>query len=61
MTSGTAIPFASFATDCYNPVPTGAKITATDVPNIDRINVQVSSGTAAITVTNLCITGITFS
>ena len=61
MTSGTAIPFTNFVTDCYNPVPTGAKITATDVPNIDRINVQVSSGTAAITVTNLCITGITFS
>jgi hypothetical protein len=61
LTSGTAIPFTSFVTDCYNTVPAGTKITATDVPNIDKITVQVSSGSAAITVTDLCITGITFA
>jgi hypothetical protein len=61
LTSGTAIPLTSFVTDCYNTVPAGTKITTADIPNIDKISVQVSSTSAAITVSNLCITGITFS
>ena len=62
LTPGTAIPLTSFITDCYNgATAAGTKITAADVPNIDKISVQVSSGTVAIPVTNLCITGITFS
>ena len=62
LTPGTAIPLTSFITDCYNGTAAiGTKITAADVPNIDKIGVQVSSGTVAIPVTNLCITGITFS
>ncbi len=60
-TSGTAMPFTSFVTDCYNGTPAGTKITPADVPSIDKISVQVSSGSTAITVTNLCITGISFS
>jgi len=61
LTSGTAIPFASFATDCYNATPTGLLATSS-VTNIDHISVQVSSNsTAAITVNNLCITAITFT
>jgi len=61
VTSGTAVPFTSFATDCYNTVPVG-KLTAADIPLIDKVSIQVSStSTAAITVTDLCITGITFS
>ena len=60
MTSGTAIPFTSFNTKCYDTPPDGTALTAADVANIDQIGVQVSSGTAAVTVTNLCITGITF-
>ena len=61
LTSGTAMPLTSFSTTCYTPASPGTAITATDVPNIDLIGVQVSSGTAAITVSNLCITGITFA
>jgi hypothetical protein len=61
MTSGAAIPFTSFNTKCFDVPPDGVALTAADVPNLDQIDVQVSSGLAAITVTNLCITGITFS
>ncbi|MGO9289587.1 MAG: hypothetical protein ACLQIJ_12655 [Polyangia bacterium] len=61
LTSGTAMPLISFSTTCYTPASPGTAITTTDVPNIDQISVQVSSGTAAITVSNLCITGITFA
>jgi len=61
LTSGTAIALTSFVTDCYNTTPTGTKITSADIPNIDKVSVQVSSGGTAITVANLCITGITFS
>jgi len=61
LTSGTAITFTSFVTDCYNTEPSGKKIAATDVPNIDKIGVQVSSGSAAITVDDLCITEIEFA
>jgi hypothetical protein len=60
MTSGTAIPFTSFNTKCYDTPPDGTALTAADVTIIDQVGVQVSSGTAAVTVTNLCITGITF-
>lgn len=60
-TPGTAIPFTSFTRTCYDAAKPGAAITAADIPNIDKIQLQVSSGAAAITVTNLCITGITFS
>jgi hypothetical protein len=61
MTPGTAIPFTSFTTKCYDTPPDGVALTLADVPNIDSIAVQVSSGPTAITVTDLCITGITFS
>ena len=61
LTPGTAIPLTSFSTTCYTSASPGTAITAADVPNIDKISVQVSSGTAAITVSTLCITGITFA
>lgn len=60
LTSGTAIPLTSFSTTCYTSALPGTAITAADVPNIDKVSVQVSSGTAAITVASLCITGISF-
>ena len=60
LTSGTAIPLTSFTTSCYTTASPGTAITAADVPNIDKVSVQVSSGTAAITVASLCITGIAF-
>jgi hypothetical protein len=61
MTSGKAIPFTAFNTKCYDFPPDGVALTLEDVPQIDQIAVQVSSGYAPITVTNLCLTGITFS
>ncbi len=56
-----AIPLTSFTTTCYDTAKPGTAITAADVPNIDQVGIQVSSGTTAITVSNLCITGITFA
>ena len=61
LTSGTVMPLTSFSTTCYTTASPGTAITAADVPNIDKISVQVWSGTAAIPVSNLCITGITFA
>lgn len=55
-----ALPLAKFAQDCYNTAPTKL-IAAASIPNIDKVMIQVSSGTAAITVAKLCITKITFS
>jgi hypothetical protein len=60
LTSG-PMPLTSFSTTCYNTATPGIAITAADVPNIDKVSVQVSSGSAAITVASLCITGITFA
>jgi len=60
LTAG-AMPLTSFSTTCYNTATPGTAITAADVPNIDKISVQVSSGAAAIAVSSLCITGITFA
>ena len=60
MTSGTAIPFTSFNTKCYDTPADGTALTAADVPNIDQVGVQVSSGTAAISVASLCMTEIDF-
>jgi hypothetical protein len=60
LTSGTAIPLTSFSTTCYTSASPGTAITAADVPNIDKVSVQVSSGTTAIAVSSLCITGIAF-
>lgn len=58
VTSGIAIPLTSFRTACYG--TTGAALTAASVPNIDKIALQVTSAKTAITVTSLCISGITF-
>ncbi len=60
MTSGT-MTLTSFNTKCYDTPADGVALTAADVPNIDKVSVQVSSGTAAIAVSSLCITGITFA
>jgi hypothetical protein len=60
MTSAAPIPLTSFTTDYYAATPKG-KFVATNAPNIDKVAVQISSSeTAAITVTDFCITGITF-
>ena len=58
-TSGTAMALAKFAIDCYNTTPLQV-YPAADIPNIDKISLEVFSATAAITVASLCITGISF-
>lgn len=55
-----AISFTSFTKTCYDTASPGTAITAADVSKIDQIGIQVPSGSAAISVSNLCITGITF-
>jgi hypothetical protein len=56
--SGTAIPFTSFNTACWD--NSGTSLTAANVAKIEKVALQVSSSSTAITVTSLCITGITF-
>jgi hypothetical protein len=59
MTPGLAVSFTSLNTTCWD--NKGTYLTAADVPNIENIAVSVpSSMTSSITVTGLCITGITF-
>jgi hypothetical protein len=58
VSSGTAIPFTSFNTKCWD--DSGTALTAANVTKIDKVALQVNSGSTAVTVTSLCITGITF-
>ncbi len=57
-TSGDPVPLTSFNTECWN--DGGVAMTAADVPNIDKVGLQVTSGAAPITVTDLCIQSIVF-
>jgi len=61
VSSGVSISFTRFSTTCWDTTSPGTALTLADVPNIDKISIQVSSmvGTA-ITVTNLCLVGLTF-
>jgi len=54
-----AMTLNKFATDCYNTAPTGLLKDA-DIPNIDKVNLEAVSGIAAVIVTSMCMTGITF-
>jgi hypothetical protein len=58
-TSGTAMDFAKFATDCYATAPTGL-FPAASAPNIDKVSLEAVSATTAVSVTSMCMTGITF-
>jgi hypothetical protein len=57
--TGSAIPFASFNTACWN--GGGTALLAADVPNINWVAVEVPSSTTAISVNNLCLKSITFN
>jgi hypothetical protein len=58
-TSGTPITLTTFNTACWD--NTGTALKATDLPNIDKIGLQVSADTSnSYTVTNLCLTSIAF-
>jgi hypothetical protein len=56
--SGVAVPLTAFNTACWN--GSGVSLVADKLHGIDKVAVQVSSGRAAITVSNLCLTRITF-
>jgi len=60
LSSGSPLTLTKFATDCYNTSPTKT-FAATDIPSIDKVSVQVVSGSAAVAVSNLCITKIEFA
>lgn len=58
---GSAIAATDFSTNPdLGPTLGGINLTSTDTSNIDWIAVQVTSGSTPITVTDLCLTGITF-
>jgi len=59
VTSGTAVPLTSFSTECWSP-GMGTTLTATDVPNIDKVALQIPSSFTAIAVQDFCMTRIEF-
>jgi hypothetical protein len=48
-----------YYTACWD--GSGTRLAAADVANLDMIGIQIPSSTAAITVANLCVLGITFT
>jgi hypothetical protein len=61
MTSGAYVSLSSFNTKCWDSPPDGVAFPTSDVPNIDKIALQVSSSNVPVVVTNLCVTGIKFA
>jgi hypothetical protein len=59
MTSGKSIALSAFSTQCYGG-SNDVKLKEEDLPNIDKIGVQVSSGNTAISVDGLCLTKLSF-
>lgn len=57
-TAGTYVSFSSFNTDCWD--DSGKSLSSADVATIDRISLLVPSDFSSITVSDLCLTGITF-
>lgn len=56
--STTAMTLTTFNKKCWD--NTGVYLTAADVPLIDQVGLQVASGNAAITLSNMCLQSITF-
>jgi hypothetical protein len=59
ITSGTAVSLTSFSTECWTP-GLGTLLAAADVPNIDKIALQISSSFTANAVQDFCMTSIEF-
>lgn len=62
LTSGQAIPMSKFNLECWNgdaAAPSKA-LAAENIPNIDKIGIQVSSTATQIPVANLCLRSIAF-
>jgi hypothetical protein len=58
MTSGSPLTLTSFNNKCWD--SSGDDLTDADVPNIDKVSVQVTSTATAITVDKLCLTKVEF-
>lgn len=59
MTSGASVLFTNFNTACWD--GSGSRLAAADVANLDKIGIHIPSTSAAITIANLCLLGITFT
>ena len=59
MVPGVSIPFTNFNTACWD--GSGTRLAAADVANLDMLGIQIPSASSAITITNLCLLGITFA
>ena len=59
ITSDTAVPITDFSTLCWAP-GTGTSLTTADVPTIDKMALQISSGFTPVAVQNFCMTRIEF-
>ena len=57
--SGRAVVLTDFNTKCWGDTTT-VKLTSDKITNIDKVGVQVSSGSAAITVASLCLKSVSF-
>jgi hypothetical protein len=57
--TGQPIKLTDFRTMCWGDI-TSVPLTASDVANIDRVDIQASSTVVPITVTNMCLNSITF-
>jgi hypothetical protein len=60
LTSGQAIPLAKFNLECWNgdAADPSKALVASNIPNIDKLGIQVSSTAAEIKVQNLCLQSI---
>jgi endoglucanase len=58
ITPGSLVSFSRLNTACWD--DSGVSLSAADVANLDRVSLHVPSGTSSITLSNLCLTGLTF-
>jgi hypothetical protein len=57
--SGTAVTLTSFSTECWAP-GADTSLTASDVPNIDKIALQISSSATPVAIESFCMSRIEF-
>ena len=57
--SSSAIDLTKFATDCWETSPT-KPFAAADIPNIDKVSLEAISASTKVSVSDMCMTGITF-
>jgi hypothetical protein len=62
LTSGTAIQLSTFNQECWNGASAAASkaLSSDNIPNIDKVGIQVSSTQNEIKVENLCLQSIVF-